>query len=82
LCLLVVAEAIAVVHSLDFDAHRLGEPCKICISLAGSGSAPPAATPALVRPQVTGVPIAADSSPVVGIRRLERPAVRGPPAVS
>jgi len=38
-CLLLVAEAFAVVHPLDFDAHSTDEPCKICISVASFGAA-------------------------------------------
>ena len=81
-CLLIVAEALTVVHALDFDAHRLDEPCKICISLAGAGSAPPANPPTLLQPPAAGEGLDLDRSVLLGLRRLERPAVRGPPSVS
>src|SRR5690606_9711013 len=38
LFVLVAAEAVAVVHSLDFDAHAAGDACKICGSCAGVGA--------------------------------------------
>jgi hypothetical protein len=46
--LLLVAEAFAGIHPLDLDAHANGEPCKICISVAGFAAATAADLPAIL----------------------------------
>jgi hypothetical protein len=81
LCLLVAAEAMAVVHSLDFEAHAAGESCKICISVAGFGSAAPARVPTLLPPPAAAQEAFPEVRAVVPAR-IERPAARGPPIVS
>jgi hypothetical protein len=50
-CVLLAAEAFAVVHPLDLAAHATGEPCAICVSVASLGSAnvAPATNIAIVR---------------------------------
>ena len=47
-CLLLAAEAFAVVHPLNLDAHSTDEPCKICLSVASFGNATVAPLPYLV----------------------------------
>jgi hypothetical protein len=80
-CVLLAAEAFAVVHPLDLDAHSTGEPCKICISVASFGSATVAALAGFVidasSPQLDSVPF------IVTTR--SRPTshfARGPPRAS
>jgi hypothetical protein len=81
LCALVCAEALSVVHSLDFDAHANGEPCKICISVAGVGAGAPhrAVLPEAPR---AGEPGSWAPAAFVDSRRAERRSARGPPVVS
>ena len=38
-CILLAAEAFAVVHPLDLAAHATDEPCAICVSVASFGFA-------------------------------------------
>jgi hypothetical protein len=38
-CVLLAAEAFAVVHPLDLAAHATDEPCAICVSVASFGGA-------------------------------------------
>jgi hypothetical protein len=80
-CLLLAAEAFAVVHPLDFDAHLTDEPCKICISVASFGTATVAAISDLVidsaSPTLVVVPV------VLSIRpRPTSHFARGPPVAS
>lgn len=81
LCLLVAAEAMAVVHSLDFDAHTVEEPCKICISIAGFGGAPPARAVTLL-PPAAAASDRVEEIRIVELDPVEQPVARGPPRVS
>jgi hypothetical protein len=81
LCLLVAAESMAVVHSLDLDAHAAGESCKICISVAGFGSAAPARSPTLLPPPSSGSEAFLEVRALV-VARTESPVARGPPSFS
>ena len=81
LCLLVLAEALAVTHALDFEAHAADDVCKICIGTAGFGGAAPARAPVpLPRPATAPEPLP-DFLPVL-LARVERPSARGPPPAS
>lgn len=81
LLVLVATEAMAVAHSLDFDAHAAGEPCKICVSAASLGSgAPAAAVPA--EPPGVCPPLATPCDRAAPAPRPERASARGPPLVS
>lgn len=81
LCLLVIAESLAVAHALDFEAHAPDEVCKICIGAAALGGAAPARAPTMLLPR------AAASAPVfeprpAALARAEAPSARGPPPAS
>jgi len=78
---LVAAEALSVVHSLDVDQHAGGEPCKICICVAGLGAGAPSKVPLPDAPRVA-VPGSLASVLPVDLSRVDRPSARGPPAVS
>lgn len=81
LFVLVAAEALAVMHSLDFDAHAGSDPCNVCIAVAGLG----AAAPARAMPQEvarTDLPGEAARALTVPALRTERPSARAPPLVS
>ncbi|HEX6995852.1 MAG TPA: hypothetical protein VF339_17100 [Gammaproteobacteria bacterium] len=81
LFVLVAAEAVAVAHSLDFDAHVPGDPCKLCVSAAGLVAGVPA-TPAAAEPPRTHEPVGAVHVPPVPAPRPERASARGPPVLS
>jgi hypothetical protein len=81
LCLLVMAETMAVAHSLDFESHAGSEPCKICISVASFGSAAPART-AVLLPPAAPIPVAFQEPATIGAARSEPPTARGPPQAS
>jgi hypothetical protein len=78
---LLVAEAFAATHQLDSAAHANGEPCNVCLSVAGLGAG--AAAPVvefgidLSRP----VFVAVDGSILVSSVPTRRSA-RGPPIAS
>jgi hypothetical protein len=81
LCVLIAAEAMAVRHSLDFEAHTASDPCNICITVAGFGSAAPAHSLSV------RLPVSAPLEPVTPLlvmstSRPVQPPVRGPPLVS
>jgi hypothetical protein len=78
---LLAAETFAVVHPLDLAAHGNGEPCKICVSVAGIG------TGAVAQPLVFVVDAAppalsAESALVFVAAQPVRPTARGPPLAS
>jgi len=75
---LVVAEAVAVVHSLDFDAHAAGEVCKTCVSTAGLGAGV-TAMPAAAELSRTHEPVGTVVVLPVPASRVERASARGPP---
>ena len=78
---LVAGEALAVVHSLDLDAHASGDACKICISVADLGSAvPPQAV--LAEAPRTDSPVRTAHDDSVPTLRAERATARGPPHLS
>jgi len=81
LFVLVAAEAMTIAHALDFDAHAGGEPCKICVSAAGLGSAAPARVLAADVPH-TDPPVAVALDRSVPAPRPERASARGPPLAS
>jgi len=81
LFVLVSAEAMAVAHALDLDAHASGDPCKICVSAAGLASAAPASAAPAQLPRAD-VPVATAQNPLVPAQRPERASARGPPLVS
>lgn len=78
---LVAAEALATVHSLDFDAHSGGEPCNVCISVAGLGTGVPAKA---VLPDAarSHLPVPTAQTFSLPALRIERPSARAPPLVS
>jgi hypothetical protein len=79
--LLLVAEAVALTHPLDFDAHAAGEPCKICISVAGLGSAAVAQDAPVCLDSAAVAPLADGLSPIP-YTRLATHTARGPPLAS
>lgn len=81
LCLLVVAEALAVTHALDFEAHAPGEVCKICVGVADLGGAAPARAPLLL-PPAAAEPVPFTAVVSLPAARNERPSARGPPSPS
>jgi len=81
LFVLVAAEAVAVAHSLDFDAHAAGDPCKICVSAAGLGTGL-APTPAAAEPPRTDWPVGPVLLQPIPAPRPERASARGPPVLS
>jgi hypothetical protein len=81
LCLFIAAEAVAVVHSLDYEAHAGADPCKICISISGLDDVVSASAPVLVPPAAA----ARDAFPAgesVVFERIQRPNARAPPQAS
>jgi hypothetical protein len=81
LFLLVAAETLTTAHALDLDAHSGGDPCKICISVAGLDTALPAkAVPFDLARTHTRVGIAHER-PVPTLRAV-LPSARGPPLAS
>ena len=78
IALLIAAEAFAVVHAADLDAHSGGESCKFCLYVSQlDTAAAPAALPRLVPAGlVEATPFEALPS---GDVRRRRPAARGPP---
>jgi len=81
LFVLVAAEAVAVVHSLDFDAHAAGDACKICVSTAGVGTGMPV-TPAAAEPQRTHGPVGTVHVVPAPAPQPDRASARGPPFLS
>lgn len=81
LCALAAAEALAVAHWLDLESHAGAEPCKICISVAGLGTAAPAKAPPPAQP-VAAVPAAAVTRATAGGAAVHRPSARAPPKLS
>lgn len=81
LCLLIAGEALAVVHSLDVDAHAGADPCKICISISGLDDAAVTAPPALI-PSLAAVGDVFPEAAGAVFTRTERPSARGPPQAS
>ena len=81
LFVLVAAEALTTVHSLDLDAHAGGDACKICISVAGLDTGVPATVTLVDLPRAqTPVGVALDRlSPLL---RAGRASARGPPLAS
>jgi hypothetical protein len=78
---LVAGEALAVVHSVDLDAHTSGDGCKICITVADLGSALPAKAVLAVPPRSDSQIVAAHGDPVAAVR-AEAANARGPPHFS
>lgn len=78
---LVAAEALSVRHSLDFEGHTPGEPCKICIGVAALGSGAPAKSPSPDVPRVV-IPGCGFHVLPVDLPTVERPSARSPPPVS
>jgi hypothetical protein len=78
---LLVAEAFAVSHPLDFAAHADGEPCKICLGVASFGHGDVAQTADVVGVSMT---FELDSlEPVApGFTAPVRQSARGPPVAS
>lgn len=81
LCLFIAAEAVAVVHSLDYEAHAGGDPCKICISISGLDDAVAASAPLLI-PPAGAVRDAFPEGEVIIVARIDRPNARAPPQAS
>jgi hypothetical protein len=81
LCLLIAGEALAVVHSLDVDAHAGADPCKICISISALDDAAVAAPPTLVPSLAVASDVFPEAAGAV-FARAERPCARGPPQAS
>lgn len=82
IALLMVAEAFAVVHATDLDAHTGGEACKICLSVSPLDGASPvngSALPIVVVPD-SRVPFVAAG--LTTDRRPGRIVARGPPIIS
>lgn len=81
LLVLVATEAMAVAHSLDFDAHAAGDPCKICVSAASLGHGASAAAVSAEPPRAYP-PVATTCDSAVPAPRPARASARGPPLVS
>lgn len=81
LLVLVAAETLAVVHSVDLDAHAGGDPCNVCISVAGLGSAAPAKSAAPEAPR-TDLPLATAQDVPQPLELPKRAPARGPPLAS
>jgi hypothetical protein len=80
-CLLVAAEAFAIVHPLELDAHSTDTQCKICVSVAAFGSAAVASPLAFVVVRATPeLPV--DEIVVSAHSRPTRQFARGPPTAS
>lgn len=81
LVVLFAAEALTVAHSLDFDAHTGGEPCKICISVAALGGGAPARAIPPEAPR-SDVLAAVSREDTIELASVDHRLARGPPAVS
>lgn len=78
IALLIAAEAFAVAHAADLDAHSGAESCKLCLYVSQlDTAAAPTALPGLV-PAGLVEATAFEASPSGDVRR-GRPAARGPP---
>jgi hypothetical protein len=78
---LLAAETFAVVHPVDLAAHSNGEPCKICVSVAGVGTGT-VAQPFVFTVDAAPPALAAEPSLVVVAAQRVRPTARGPPLAS
>lgn len=81
LCLFIAAEAVAVVHSLDYEAHAGGDPCKICISISGLDDAVAASAPVFVPPAAAAHDAFPEGDAII-VARIDRPNARAPPQAS
>jgi hypothetical protein len=81
LCALIAVQTFAVVHPLDLAAHTNGEACKICVGVAGLGSAAIGAVPVLAIDVATPEPVRAPLIPRASVEPV-RQSARGPPSAS